>query len=452
MSIFCFKKSGKMKSVICFTTLLFGKNIYCSDDYIKKFENIQETNNNIIFYSNQKDINNNTFIRPEFVQKRNNNIISNNYNSVINQNNNIISIISQEQYDLVSRPLLQGQNNFVNSILFPEQYNFDNSIPSQGYNIFNDSIFFPEQNVKYFTINQNGVINKDKIIDKNGIINPTIVRSIINNFISISNNVKNLHTLEVNNNFIKKNNKEEKYVKKHTFLLKKTVRKYDKTGSKSSQKICYTAYRDIYIISKIMTLVLREIFNFLDNFILKNYTRQDIADAIKSTVYKKCDLSNLMNCKFYRKKFLFQIDNNIHGNNITSITKFVNLKIKKIMEFGISDRYHHLFPKKFNKLFINNLKSINEDKKKELEEILGISFIDCVEYFAGVCHDENINRILFDMYTIENYKENENLNFDNEYKEKFMYILKNYKKILREKKKYSKNKNAKFTTVLKLKD
>ena len=90
------------------------------------------------------------------------------------------------------------------------------------------------------------------------------------------------------------------------------------------------------------------------------------------------------------------------------------------MEFGISDRYHHLFPKKFNKLFINNLKSINEDKKKELEEILGISFIDCVEYFAGVCHNENINRILFGMYTIENYKENENLNFDNEYKERFM--------------------------------
>ena len=68
MSIFCFKKSGKMKSIICFITLLIGKNIYCSDDYIKKFENIQETNNNIIFYSNQKDINNNTFIRPEFVQ------------------------------------------------------------------------------------------------------------------------------------------------------------------------------------------------------------------------------------------------------------------------------------------------------------------------------------------------------------------------------------------------
>ena len=36
MSIFCFKKSGKMKSIICFITLLIGKNIYCSDEIYEK--------------------------------------------------------------------------------------------------------------------------------------------------------------------------------------------------------------------------------------------------------------------------------------------------------------------------------------------------------------------------------------------------------------------------------
>ena len=138
--------------------------------------------------------------------------------------------------------------------------------------------------------------------------------------------------------------------------------------------------------------------------------------------------------KFIFKKELKIINQNQISNSNTDFNKnFMSKKLCDIFSDDISNKYTN-FPKSHNRNLINNLMNENDENKKiYFQKLFNLKFIQCLKHFSGEEH----NDLLKGLKCFKDIKNeiviNDNKEDNVEYYDILEFYLKNYEKIINNK-------------------
>ena len=227
----------------------------------------------------------------------------------------------------------------------------------------------------------------------------------ISNFTS-SNNEDNPNTLSFLNNIILKEESFNLIDKEDNSMInkkrKKQAREESLTRKDNMQRVC-------------KHLVIENIRKFINDKIFEAYQGK-----IRSG---------------FMKKELFTINQNQKVDSHSKFNKdFLNKSIKDILSEDITTRITY-YEKDHNKKVIENL---IKDKKEKFENLFNITFIECLEHFAGVKYIEELKGLKlfkeYKEYIINKYSKND---------DSFYYNLEAFIKDYRKKINNSNSKNSK---------
>ena len=289
----------------------------------------------------------------------------------------------------------------------------ENSITSEK-NYIKDSLYYPA-----LSINSGKTSKKRRKFSYNVDINKSDIKdSIEDYFLNVLENNFNDNFQETNSN-IKINNfsnnsdikleiKEKKYKRKKVKKEKKEFKKCGRKKKNSNEKGIHDKYTSDNIIRKCKAVLLQIISRLINNKIKEVYGK-DANYSSKRTRLMKMNQ--------------FQVVN----SNIKFNQEFLYKKIKDIFSEKLSSRCT-TYSKEHNKILINYL--LNEKdkvKKKIFEEILNLTFLDCLKHFRG-------EEIFSCLKELKNYDEVCEEFKDESYKESFRCYIDNFEKIIENKK------------------
>lgn len=230
----------------------------------------------------------------------------------------------------------------------------------------------------------------------------------INNSHSIST-PKNKNEFKGENDFMILKNEGEKEEKIKCEKAKEKKMRGRKRKN-SQEKPIHDKYSKDNVIKRIKTLLLDYLSKFMNNKINEVY-------------------SGHIGFVIFKKEFLKMNQNQITDSKNDKI--FLYKKVKELFSENISTKFTN-FPLEHNKILINTLlNEANGNIRKIFEEILNLTFIECLEYFRGSKYFE----ILRGLKTLNDFCSKEN---DVDYKDIFRYYVFHIEEIIMKKK--SKNK------------
>ena len=157
--------------------------------------------------------------------------------------------------------------------------------------------------------------------------------------------------------------------------------------------------------------------------IVINNTLEFINKRIKK-IYNG-NIGNGMNCKKLNNVKLYSKPN---FSTIDYTKNLLHKTLGEIFSDNISNKYTNYFPN-YNALMIKNLlDEKDQDKRKYLEKLFGITFIQCVKKFVGIYNSEELDGFI----TFNEYKDK--LNQDPEYLKAFKDYLINFEENIGRKK------------------
>ena len=202
-----------------------------------------------------------------------------------------------------------------------------------------------------------------------------------------------------------KNNNETTYIKKE----KKRGRKL----KSSSEKRKNNKFRQDNMIRRIKTMILKNIYNYLNSFINAVYNG-NIGDGKNKKKLLKLRYKQVLESK---------ADENIN---------FLKKTLKDLFSDNITTKYKN-FGLDFNKNLIEKLlKEEDENKKIIFEEIFNLTFLECLKHIIGSQNIELLNGIngKDGIDTLDKIVNNLDHDDDEEYKEKFKKTAQNFEKII----------------------
>ena len=165
------------------------------------------------------------------------------------------------------------------------------------------------------------------------------------------------------------------------------------------------------------------------------YCKDNVIKKIKSSLLEI--LSKFMNNKIneiysgniglgvFKKEFLKMNQNQIKDSKNNK--KFLLKKVKELFSENISTKFTN-FPLEHNKNLINDLLNEADNKIREIfEEMLNLTFIECLEHFRGSKYYE----ILKGLKSLDDFCSNE---IDEDYKKIFRYYVFHLEEIIMKKK------------------
>ena len=257
-------------------------------------------------------------------------------------------------------------------------------------------------------------------ISKNDLLQKTIKEE---DSFKISNNIEienlktkpslneNLQTpINLNENLENKEKKELSQTPKNEVEKTEKLPKKIALGRKrknSNEKGLHNKYNEDNILRKIKSNLLNILFNFINMFIYEIYEGN-----IGKGIFKKQLL------KMNQRQIIDSKNNKV----------FLNKKLKHIFSDNITEKYTYL-PLEFNKNLIQVLLNESDaEKRKNLENLFDLTFLDCLLHFRG---DKKIE-ILQGLESLEDlcqkFKE------DKEYLESFRYSVFQFENIILRKK------------------
>ena len=175
----------------------------------------------------------------------------------------------------------------------------------------------------------------------------------------------------------------------------------------SNEKGIHNKYSEDNILRKIKSNLLNILYHFINMFIYEIYEGN-----IGKGIFKKQLL------KMNQRQILDSKNNK----------DFLNKKLKYIFSENISEKYTY-FPLEFNKNLIQELlNEYDEEKRKNLENLFDLTFLDCLLHFRG---DKKID-ILQGLESLEDLCQK--FEEDKEYLESFRYSVFQFENIILRKK------------------
>ena len=178
----------------------------------------------------------------------------------------------------------------------------------------------------------------------------------------------------------------------------------------------HTKFSEDNLQRKCITIVINNTLEFINKRIKKIYNG---------------NIGNGMNCKKLNNVKLYSKPN---FSTIDYTKNLLHKTLGEIFSDNISNKYTNYFPN-YNALMIKNLlDEKDQDKRKYLEKLFGITFIQCVKKFVGIYNSEELDGFI----TFNEYKEK--LNQDPEYLKALKDYLINFEENIRRKKPKDKSK------------
>ena len=317
-------------------------------------------------------------------------------------------------YDLNEILNINEENNLT---LFNNNRNFIfQGLNSDSNDENKDSLDLNGNNSEFSPINQT---NEKRQIYYNNISDINIYKKNNNQIFNITHKKRKplFHIDLINNNKNKENKislQNENDNKINNIRLeefKKENRKNNSLSNKAkeySQKNKHNKYSDDNLRKKCKHLVLNSVMEFLNKKIFDLYE------------------GNIGN-NTYRKEILTLNKSQKTNSNIEFNRSLYNKKISEIFSENISTRYTNYLPQ-HNKLLIERLKNEeDENKNKYFNNILDLTFKDCLNHFIGKTFIEELDG----MKRFENLLDS--LDDDKEYINILKYYLENFENILNNK-------------------
>jgi hypothetical protein len=204
-----------------------------------------------------------------------------------------------------------------------------------------------------------------------------------------------------------------KYLNKKDFSEINLGKKRKNINSKKNHRK-HTKFSEDNLQRKCITIIINNTLEFINKKIKKIYNG---------------NIGNGMN-----SKKLVSIQLKPNSFTIDFIKKLLHKTLGEIFSDNISLKYTNYFPN-YNALMIKNLlDEKDQDKRKYLEKLFGITFIQCVKKFVGIYNSEELDGFI----TFNEYKEK--LNQDPEYLKALKDYLINFEENIRRKKPKDKSK------------
>ena len=391
---------------------------------IIKYNSHNQNNTDLLYpnYINLSNVNNqnNFFHNKLFHNNLNNNNLNN--NNTLKTNNNINYLNNNRS----NTAFTKSGSTIMNKIGINKCVNSKNNV------VIEDYIFYKnDSNKKIFNITKeknfnknckkNIIIEKEKtnknceknIIKKDNNNNNSIVPFFNENKQDIINNKQEIIIQEKKIEF-----KTWKLINKKRGRYKKDQKPEIKEGEKS----IHSKYYFDNMVKKIKTIFFQYLFKILNQIIENNVDIEILKPMISKIIYndeKKQPLDGGIYDKIFKSKnYLRTLSKKVVERNKTKeLQDILNKKISDIITQNITRKSGKL-PNDFNKQLVNMI--LKKYKNiTEFNEILDLTFIQCINHFSGIERNEALNR----MDTFENYYIEEQ---DADYKEKILNLLKNF--------------------------
>lgn len=292
----------------------------------------------------------------------------------------------------------------------------ENSINSEKYYL-KDPVIYPA-----YSINSGKSTSKRRIFSFNFDINNYELKDTIDDFFlkcyQEENHANNLN--EINSNF-KLYNYTEDNISNSEINLRKRGRKKEKKEIKiinkkrcgrklknSIEKGIHNKYSSDNIIRKCKAVLLQIISKFINNKIKEFY-------------------GNELNYNPKRNRLLKMNQFQVVNSNVKFNQQFLNKKLKDIFSEKLSSRCT-TYSRDHNKQLILYLLNDKDNIKKQLfNDILNLTFLDCLQHFRGSTNIECLNGL-------KDYDEVCEEFLDENYKESFRCYIDNFEKIIKNKK------------------
>ena len=373
---------------------------------IIKYNSHNQNNTDLLYpnYINLSNVNNqnNFFHNKLFHNNLNNNNLNN--NNTLKTNNNINYLNNNRS----NTAFTKSGSTIMNKIGINKCVNSKNNV------VIEDYIFYKnDSNKKIFNI------TKEKNFNKNCKKNIIIEKEKTN-----KNNSIVPFFNENKQDII--NNKQKKKIEFKTWkLINKKRGRYKKDQKpeiKEGEKSIHSKYYFDNMVKKIKTIFFQYLFKILNQIIENNVDIEILKKMISKIIYndeKKQPLDGGIYDKIFKSKnYLRTLSKKVVERNKTKeLQDILNKKISDIITQNITRKSGKL-PNDFNKQLVNMI--LKKYKNiTEFNEILDLTFIQCINHFSGIERNEALNR----MDTFENYYTEEQ---DADYKEKILNLLKNF--------------------------
>ena len=296
----------------------------------------------------------------------------------------------------------------------------ENSIISEK-NYLKDVIYYPA-----YSINSGKITRKRRKYSLNYDVNNSDVthtfdKYFLKNFVE-NNNIDNDNQQETNSNlklydYSDKNESESKinemkYKKKKDNKDKKFkkvgLKQFGRKKKNSNEKGIHDKYSSDNIIRKCKAVLIQILNKFINDKIKEIYGKERNYNIKRSRL---------------KKMNQFQVVN----SNVKYNQQFLNKKLKDIFSEKISSRCT-TYSEDHNKQLINNL--LNEENKKNrkiFNDILNLTFIECLKHFRGSIIVPCLNDLKNYNDVVDEFK-------DEDYKESFKCYIDNFEEIIKNKK------------------
>ena len=202
---------------------------------------------------------------------------------------------------------------------------------------------------------------------------------------------------------------------KEKIYLKKPFKEKKKLGRKIKSDEClgeHNKFSDDNIIRKIKSTILNNVLFFINQKIKINYPNLNKDSLKEMQLFKLKQNTIIKNKANYNKQLL-------------------NTTLKSIFSTDISDKYTRYSSKHNKDLIEKLLNEIDENNREYFNNLLNLTFIDCLSHFRGSIFLNELNGLK----RFENYLEGLNeKNNDDMYKMVLKYFLYNFEKEILEKK------------------
>ena len=373
-------------------------------------------------YINLSSINNqNNFFHNKLVHNNLNNNNLNNNNTL--KTNNNINYLNNNR---INTAFSKSGSTIMNKIGINKCVNSKNNV------VIEDYIFYKnDSNKKIFNItkekNFNKICKKNIIIEKEK-TNKNCEKNIIKKENNNNNSIVpffNENKQDIINNKQEIIIQEKKIEFKTWKLINKKRGRYKKNQKpeiKEGEKSIHSKYYFDNMVKKIKTIFFQYLFKILNQIIENNVDIEILKKMISKIIYNdetKQPLDGGIYDKIFKSKnYLRTLSKKVVERNKTKeLQDILNKKIRDIITQNITRKSGKL-PNDFNEqlvgMILEKYKNITE-----FNEILNLTFIQCINHFSGIERNEALNR----MDTFENYYTEEQ---DADYKEKILNLLKNF--------------------------